>query len=54
MTATILATTFDCRDPLLVARFWATALGYVIDDSNAPCPQGPKLDRTGALLSSMT
>jgi hypothetical protein len=32
MTASILATTFDCQDPLLVAQFWATALGYAIDD----------------------
>ena len=36
MRATILATTFDCHDPLRVAQFWATALGHAIDDSNAP------------------
>jgi hypothetical protein len=36
MTATILATTFDCHVPLRVAQFWATALRYLIDDSNAP------------------
>jgi catechol 2,3-dioxygenase-like lactoylglutathione lyase family enzyme len=28
MPARVLCVTFDCRDPALVAAFWATALGY--------------------------
>jgi len=30
MTARILVTTFDCRDAVAIANFWATALGYEI------------------------
>ena len=28
MPATVLCVTFDCADPVRVAAFWATALGY--------------------------
>lgn len=30
--ATTVQVTFDCADPLALARFWATALDYVIPD----------------------
>ena len=36
MVARIIDTTFDCHDPVRVARFWAFALGYVTDERNAP------------------
>lgn len=30
--ATTVQVTFDCAEPMALARFWATALGYVIPD----------------------
>ena len=32
MTTRVLAAVFDCRDPIRIAEFWATALSYVVDD----------------------
>ena len=38
MAARILLTTFDCRDAVAISDFWATALGYEVNDlgSNPP------------------
>jgi len=38
MAARILLTTFDCRDAVTIANFWASALGYEIREeaSNPP------------------
>jgi hypothetical protein len=38
MTASILATTFDCRDAGTIAGFWARALGYEISESGSNAP----------------
>lgn len=50
MPTRILATTFDCHDPLLVARFWAAALSYSVEPRSAaevaindPSGVGPEL-----------
>ncbi len=42
--------TFDCRDPHLLARFWAAALGFVDDPENPNAPGDPEalvVDPTG-------
>ncbi len=36
MTAFIKNLTFDCVDPLLVATFWAAALGSDVDEESTP------------------
>ena len=50
MPSRILCTTFDCRDPLLVARFWGTVLSYTVEQQSAgevmisdPAGVGPTL-----------
>jgi predicted enzyme related to lactoylglutathione lyase len=36
MTARIDTVTFDCADPMRVARFWAEALGFELDPGSDP------------------
>ena len=36
MTAFIKSVTFDCREPLVVAEFWASALGSNVDEDSTP------------------
>lgn len=36
MTAFIKSVTFDCREPLVVAEFWAAALGSNVDEDSTP------------------
>ena len=36
MTALIKSVTFDCREPLVVAEFWASALGSNVDEDSTP------------------
>ena len=50
MTSFILNITFDCREPLRLARFWAEATGYTLDPASTadrarlvrPDPRGVK------------
>ena len=36
MVAFIKSVTFDCREPLLVAAFWADVLGSTVDEESTP------------------
>ena len=36
MTAFIKSVTFDCHEPLVVAEFWAAALGSNVDEDSTP------------------
>lgn len=36
MASFIKSVTFDCREPLLVAAFWAEALGSNVDEDSTP------------------
>jgi len=36
VVAFIKSVTFDCRDPLIVARFWASVLGSTVDEESTP------------------
>ena len=36
MTAFIKSVTFDCEEPLVVAEFWAAALGSDVDEDSTP------------------
>lgn len=36
MVTFVKAVTFDCADPLAVARFWAQALGSNVDEDSTP------------------
>lgn len=36
MVAFIKSVTFDCAEPLVVARFWAEALGSNVDEDSTP------------------
>jgi catechol 2,3-dioxygenase-like lactoylglutathione lyase family enzyme len=39
MAARILLTTFDCRDAVAISDFWATALGYEVNNSGSNPPE---------------
>ena len=50
MPSRIRQITFDCRDPHVLARFWADALGFVEDPENPNHPDDPEarlVDPTG-------
>ena len=36
MTSFVKSVTFDCREPLVVATFWAAALGSNVDEDSTP------------------
>lgn len=36
MTSFVKSVTFDCHDPLVVAAFWAAALGSDVDEDSTP------------------
>ena len=36
MTSFIKSVTFDCHEPLVVAQFWAAALGSDVDEDSTP------------------
>jgi len=42
VTSRVRHLTFDCRDPHLLARFWAAAIGYVEDPENPNHPDDPE------------
>ncbi len=42
MTSSISSITIDCRDPYLLARFWAGVLGYIDDPGNPNAPDDPE------------
>jgi len=53
VTSRVRNITFDCRDPHLLARFWADALGYVDDPENPNDPGDPEalvVDPAGLLF----
>jgi len=42
VTSRVRHLTFDCRDPHLLARFWAAAIGYVDDPEDPNHPDDPE------------
>jgi hypothetical protein len=51
MTSQLISVTFDARDPLLLARFWATALRWDIDDSDEDVIEILPADDSGISLT---
>src|SRR3954462_6907332 len=42
MPSRILSVSFDCRDPYLLAQFWAAVTGFVEDPDNSNQPGDPE------------
>ena len=51
MTTRVISATFDCRDPMTQARFWAAALSYVIEDPADDLEEVGIIDPSGEGLS---
>ena len=51
MTTRVVSSTFDCRDPVRQAEFWATALSYVVEDPSGYPEERGISDPTGEGLS---